>query len=473
MVDGKWSPTIGMDTVRLIFIIAAIHGCELISLDVAGAYLRGKRRRGSSTVYLRLPPDLDNLFEVSGDIRFRYRNAQGEPVFWRCDANLYGLQDAGAVWWVMARDWLLKLGFKQSSVDPCIFSLWRPEHNDFCIIGLFVDDSLGAHSTLAIKQWFLAEFEKEFDQSPDSGDDHPEFLAISFSQSTDLKSVRLNTPKLWARLRARFGANPLPEVTSPLPANAFALLYAEASPSNPILPKEEFDARGILGVANWGVLACRPGESFSGALLARRAHIPTKNFAACCTHFCSYLLAHAEDELVFNSTAGSISDFQSSVDSSWSNCPETNRSWFGYCIQWCGATFCWRAKLEPCVALASRDAEAIAAVFAVKAVLGFLIMLSELGFPQATPVPIHVDNKATVDGAHSEKVSKDSRFMAMRLAWLREMVRNNLIRVQHIEGDKNPSDVFTKIMPAPRHAHLRAILMGTAIAAVALMASVP
>ena len=64
-----------------------------------------------------------------------------------------------------------------------------------------------------------------------------------------------------------------------------------------------------------------------------------------------------------------------------------------------------------------------------------LIMLSELGFPQATPVPIYGDNKATVDGAHSEKISKDSRFMAMRLAWLREMVRNNLIHVQHLEGD--------------------------------------
>ena len=51
------------------------------------------------------------------------------------------------------------------------------------------------------------------------------------------------------------------------------------------------------------------------------------------------------------------------------------------------------------------------------------------------------------------------------------MVRNNLIHVQHLEGDKNPSDVFTKILPAPRHAHLRAILMGTALATIALMVS--
>lgn len=114
------------------------------------------------------------------------------------------------------------------------------------------------------------------------------------------------------------------------------------------------------------------------------------------------------------------------------------------------------------MALASRDAEAIAAVFAVKATLGFLIMLDELGFSPKSPCPIRVDNKATVDGAHSEKISKESRFMAMRLKWLREMVLHDLIGISHITTGDNIADVFTKILPATLHARFRAILMGTA-----------
>ena len=44
-----------------------------------------------------------------------------------------------------ARDWLLGLGFVQSSVDPLIFCKRRPSpHNNFCLLGLYVDDSLGA-----------------------------------------------------------------------------------------------------------------------------------------------------------------------------------------------------------------------------------------------------------------------------------------------------------------------------------------
>ena len=186
----------------------------------------------------------------------------------------------------------------------------------------------------------------------------------------------------------------------------------------------------------------------------------------CLTHYCAYLLAHENDELIYHVTSSMLNDLRSLVDSSWGNCPETHRSWFGYCIMWCGAVFSWRAKLQPCVALASRDAEAIAAVFAVKAILGFLIMLSELGFHANLPTTLHVDNMATVAGAHSEKISKESRFMAMRLKWLRETVRNSLVGVRHVMTNDNHADIFTKLLPATKHAEFRPILMGTAAATV-------
>jgi len=238
------------------------------------------------------------------------------------------------------------------------------------------------------------------------------------------------------------------------------LLYADTSPTNPILSPLEFDARGILGVAAWGVLAVRPAETFAASLLARRVHLPTRNYAIVLKHFVAYLLDHEHDELVYSAT-GSPHDLTSFVDSSWGNCPETRRSWFGYAISWCGAVFSVRAKLQPCVALASRDAEAIAAVFAVKALLGFTIMLTELGFKAALPTTLLVDNKATVDSAHSEKLSKESRFMAMRLLWLREMVHNSLVRIKHVATGDNHADIFTKILPAHKHNTFRATLMGT------------
>jgi len=245
------------------------------------------------------------------------------------------------------------------------------------------------------------------------------------------------------------------------------LLFAPADPiANPIISTDDCDVRGILGVVSWGILACRPAEAFPSAALARRVHIPTASVIKCLLHLCAYCLEHEHDELIFK--ADKDARLVSYVDSSWANDPETHRSWFGYSLMWCGAVFAWRAKLEPCVALSSRDAEAIAAVFAARSIITYLILLSELGFTQQLPLDLHVDNKATVDGAHMSRVHKDSRHQAMRLRWLQEIVRNNIVNIRHIATGDNIADIFTKNLPSRLHQHFRAILMGHATIAIAL-----
>ena len=184
------------------------------------------------------------------------------------------------------------------------------------------------------------------------------------------------------------------------------LIHAAESPENPLIPKDELDVFSVLMTANWGILACRPAEAFSGALLARRTHKPTKKYAKCLIHFVAYLLAHEHDTMRYTQQPDWHQLLRCFVDSSWANCPDSMRSWFGYVVMLCGCAFAWRSKLEPSVALASRDAEAIAAVYAIKAALGFLIMLTEIQFDPSMPAPIEVGNKATVDGSKSEKVTR-------------------------------------------------------------------
>jgi hypothetical protein len=388
-------------------------------------------------------------------------------LLWRCDGNLYGLQDAGAVFWCLARDWLLSLNkidgitVTQSCVDPCIFSIQRETpHNDWTVQGLYVDDSLGAYSTDAVQAWFITQFTEFFEQSFDSGDDHPVFLAVSYTVSPDRSSVELNTPKLWKRLGARVAHLTLPTVRTVLPYNAMDIIFAPVSADNPLVASGVFDTRGILGVAGWGVQACRPGDIFAATLLARRAFKPTVSYVKCLTHFVAFLLLHADETIRYTLADGSLNLLKLYVDSSFANCPETMRSWFGFALFWNGCCFCWRSKLQTCVALSTRDSESIGTTFAVKDILGFLILLNECGFRPLLPVPAFVDNEATVASSRSEKVSRESRFMGMRLYWLREIVRAHLIDPRHIATDKNCADVFTKLLPGPAHHAHRAFLMG-------------
>lgn len=468
-VPNTWSPTVSLATVRLLLDIAAHHGAHILELDVSSAYLLGERPT-RARVFARLPPNLDLVRSVWNDPRLRYADDDGNKMFFEVTGNWYGMQDAGAVWFRFFRDWITsdEMGFVPATGDPCVYVKRSPD--GFVFIATYVDDVLAVFSDLALKSAFVAAFEAAFQQSPDSGDGHSEFLGIQIKSNDDRTVLSLNTPRVFDRLQRRLdeldlaalGMPALEPVSlrAPLPADAMELVFAPATESNPIVPKELCHAPGLLGVAGWIVMSCRPAESFAAALLGRMARSPTRSYIRVLYHFLSYLMHTRSDELTLR--GGDASQFTTDVDSSWANCPGTQRSWFGYCMRTDGGAFMYRAKLAPSVALSSRDAEAVAAVFAVRSMLAVQILLHDLGFVTPDPLLLRVDNTATVQNTTTDLVHRDSRHMAIRLAFLREHVRNGLVNVEHVRTSLNLADIFTKILPAPEHDRIRRILMGMA-----------
>ena len=67
-------------------------------------------------------------------------------------------------------------------------------------------------------------------------------------------------------------------------------------------------------------------------------------------------------------------------------------------------------------------------------------------------------------------IHKDSRHQALRLSWLQEIVRNNIVNIRHIATTNNLADVFTKNLSADNHARIRAMLMGHVVCAVLFVA---
>ena len=229
----------------------------------------------------------------------------------------------------------------------------------------------------------------------------------------------------------------------------------------------------IVGTAMWGVYAVRPAEAFAVAALARHAHRPTRNVCDILLHLCAYLIEHANDELTIDPDKEKTP--VTFVDSSWGNEPQTQRSFYGFCIMWAGCPMIYRSKLEPCVTLSSRDAEALGACFAIKAMLAVMIIFTELGFTNESkfivpeqpdqlgpPYPLYVDNQPVVDNANSDRLHRDSRHNALRIAWIREMVSNSLIAVRKIATTANVSDGFTKVLAPAEHRRFRHVLMGAA-----------
>ena len=57
-VENTYSPAISIESVRLLFVLAAIHRLEPMSFDVAGAYLMGDRPDDEDVIFIRMPQGL-------------------------------------------------------------------------------------------------------------------------------------------------------------------------------------------------------------------------------------------------------------------------------------------------------------------------------------------------------------------------------------------------------------------------------
>ena len=127
---------------------------------------------------------------------------------------------------------------------------------------------------------------------------------------------------------------------------------------------------------------------------------------------------------------------------------------------WCGAAFSYRASLSKIVAISSRDAELDVLIDGIKGTLGFMIILHELGFdPDSAPV-IRVDSTATIKGAESDSVSRETRYQGMRMAFVRKQVESELVALEHVRTGANVADVFTKVLMSKAFQKFRKAVMG-------------
>ena len=77
--------------------------------------------------------------------------------------------------------------------------------------------------------------------------------------------------------------------------------------------------------------------------------------------------------------------------------------------------------------------------------------MKDLGFAQAKPTPIYVDNKAVTFTANSEVVTSAHRHIDVRYFRCRDHIRSKEISVNWVRGSANPADLFTKILTHDIH----------------------
>ena len=491
--DSKISPTVNPDAVKIMCSMCLQLDMSMETRDQAGGYLHAVYPEDADPVYVRIPDYLNEILVDSPELVPVSPN--GRPAkYFRVRRALYGCQLSCKLFYRMFRDFMIGsetkpdkdglygAGWTMSEIDPCVF--FKKEGKGFAVLCCHVDDSLMIATKdddgQRIRREFSDAYASRFAVSPEctDGDEH-EYLSMLLKIDRKAGTMTFRMPKLFkklkallesmgsrARRKAKFARREkrvIDKVYSEFPKEGkdgvndcgvrtpMALdnssIYEPSMPGNSIVPYDVFDSRRILGLAAYIILGIRPDAAHAAAIVARfTGSKQTEAVIDHCVRLAWYLVDTEESCVLTYRRSPDGLDLTGMVDASFANDPLTKRSYFGYVLRFGANPIAWKSKLETSVALSTRDSELMAAVHAVRHILGIRFFLKELGLLKTGASTIMTDNRASMDGVQNDKNHKGSHYMGYRLSWLREQVADLLVKFVHVGSTQNHADIFTKVL---------------------------
>ena len=111
-----------------------------------------------------------------------------------------------------------------------------------------------------------------------------------------------------------------------------------------------------------------------------------------------------------------------------------------------GACVCWFSRMQKCVTLSTSEADYVALGNAVKELL-FLrqvwrLMIPDKGMPC---FPVFEDNQSGLQLSKNPMSNSNSKHVDVRHRFLRELVRQGDIVVNHVPSEYQHADMLTKV----------------------------
>jgi hypothetical protein len=186
------SPTVKLESVLLLFDLAAFYGLDISCMDVPTAYLN-TRLKPSDQIPMKLgKEETAVLIKMKPEWR-EYVAADGTMLVLLV-GGLYGLPQAAKLWYDKLSTSLANLGYKPTQMDPCVFIKVDPKLGR-SILGVHVDDIIHLVSNSVFQSELISALESEYCKlAVQSGDDGI-YIGIEYSFNRPDKSVRLTMVK--------------------------------------------------------------------------------------------------------------------------------------------------------------------------------------------------------------------------------------------------------------------------------------
>jgi len=453
----SYAPVITWTTIRLVLLLSVLLNLHCRQVDFTQAFPQADI---DIPVYLRMPAG------------WSYTDVQGNSDYWlELTKNLYGTKQAARGWFLHLRDGLIKQGFQQSTIDPCLF--FRKD----CILVVYTDDCLIFGPSAAQVQAVIRSLQTTF-LLKDEGE-VKDFLGIRVHRDPNHRTITLTQPGLIDSVLTDLGL--LDDTQNPV-QHKFTPATTVLHPDSDGAPRQEnWHYRSVIGKLNFIAANTHPDLSFAIHQCAKFSNNPRCLHEKAVKHIGRYLHLTCHQGIILcpqvdhSLNAYVDADFAGRWHQAYSHLREHNLSRTGYVLVYCGCPIAWTSKLQNEIALSTTEAEYLALSACMRDLLPLCTLIQELSansfiddmelsgtcvFSGHLISDVFEDNQSCLNIANSEAVCPRTKHISIKYHHFRDQVRKGIVRVVKVHTNDNWADIFTKPLSCVKFKHLRYLLMG-------------
>jgi hypothetical protein len=473
--ESVYSSVVTRESVRIMFLIAALNNLEVLGADVQNAYINAKT---SEKVYTTAGPE--------------FGTNEGRPAI--IVRALYGLKRSGARWRDHFASILKEIGFVSSKADPDVWMRKAQKPDGFTYwqyILCYVDDILVlSHVPREIMDKIsgFITFKEGSIQSPTS------YLGATISQLTILDGNNsFPLKQVWTMSAQDYIKRAVEEVERELKLkNAYFPKKVETPFSHGYRPEMDFSAalcpqqtnyfQGLIGILHWIVELGRIDIIVPVSMLSRYLVSPREGHLQQAYRIFAYLRQFNRPMLVFDDSEPIFpsQDFHTCnwashypeakekippdtpeplghsisttcyVDADHAGCQATRRSHTGILLYVNCTPIQWYSKRQNTVEASTFSSEYIALKTAIELIEGLCYKLRMFGIPIDDSTLVFCDNQAVVINSTHPESNLKRKHVSIAYHRCREAQAAGHIRIGFIRSNENLVDLLTKILPGPR-----------------------
>lgn len=434
-----YSPVVDATTLRFLISLAVTEQLQMQLMDVVTAYLYGSL---DTDIYMRIPEGLKMPETLKSKPRHMYSI--------KLKRSLYGLKQSGRMWYNRLSEYLIKEGFHNNQISPCLFI--KRTKSGYVIIAVYVDDLNIIGSPEEIRQaadYLTREFEMK-----DLGITKY-CLGLQFEHTKD--GIFVHQSNYTEKVLKRFHMNNAHPLSTPMVVRS---LDVEKDPFRPRADDDEILGPEVPYLSAIGALMylannTRPDIAFSVNLLARYSSAPTKRHWNGVKHILRYLRGTSDMGLYFQRhDEKKIANLVGYSDAGYLSDPHKAISQSGYLFLYGGTAISWRSTKQTLVATSSNHAELIALYETgrecvwLRSLIHYVHESCGLESIGKGPTVIYEDNAACIAQIKEGYIKGDrTKHISPKFFSTHELQVEGKVDVKQIQSSQNLADLFTKSLP--------------------------